>query len=282
MFKSNRKLYKRSFDATKLLILSSKCLPTAAAYGFYIIEETDCMKRIIDHKRLGALFALLMLFSVGAASAQRKPVLKKKTAVKKKIYVRPVAPIFTVDAGTVLRARMNSTITSKSARIGNTFTVTVTEPAYSTTGVVVIPTGSTLTGRINSVKAAGNGGKPGEIDASFISVRLPNGRSRSINGSLTELMGNTSSDNEGGASGSKMKNRKIIFIGGGGAGGAVLGAAIGGGKGALIGGLLGAGAGFLGDRFTKGKEAEVKSGTEFGVYLNQSIALPRFVEAVNP
>jgi len=31
----------------------------------------------------------------------------------------------------------------------------------------------------------------------------------------------------------------------------------------------------------KGPEAEVKSGTEFGVYLNQSISLPRFVE-VNP
>jgi hypothetical protein len=75
-----------------------------------------------------------------------------------------------------------------------------------------------------------------------------------------------------------MKNRKLIFIGGGGAGGAVLGAAIGGGKGALIGGILGAGAGYLGDRLTKGGEAEVKSGTEFGVYLNQSITMPRFRE----
>ena len=33
---------------------------------------------------------------------------------------------------------------------------------------------------------------------------------------------------------------------------------------------------------SKGKEAEVKSGTEFGVYLNQAIALPRFVETNNP
>ena len=47
----------------------------------------------------------------------------------------------------------------------------------------------------------------------------------------------------------------------------------------LIGGLLGAGGGFLGDRYTKGPEAEVKSGTEFGVMLNQSIALPKFSEA---
>jgi hypothetical protein len=78
-----------------------------------------------------------------------------------------------------------------------------------------------------------------------------------------------------------MKHRKLIFIGGGGVGGAVIGGAIGGGKGALIGGLLGAGGGFLGDKLLKGKEAEVESGTEFGVYLNQAIAMPRFVE-VNP
>ena len=29
---------------------------------------------------------------------------------------------------------------------------------------------------------------------------------------------------------------------------------------------------------TKGKEAEVMSGTEFGVYLNQSISMPKFAE----
>jgi len=243
------------------------------------------MKRIFDHKKIGVLLALLMLFGVSAASAQKKkPVLKKKTVVTKKV-VKPVEPVFTVDAGTVMRTRMNSTISSKTAKVGNTFTVTVTEPVYSSNGVVVIPTGSTLTGKVDSVTPAAKGGKPGQIDVNFISVRLPNGRSRAINGSLTDLdAGKSKSDNEGGVSGDKMKNRKIIFIGGGGAGGAVLGAAIGGGKGAIIGGLLGAGAGFLGEKFTKAPEAEVKSGTEFSVLLNQAISLPRFVEGavVNP
>jgi outer membrane lipoprotein SlyB len=88
-------------------------------------------------------------------------------------------------------------------------------------------------------------------------------------------------DNEGAVSGDRMKHRKVIFIGGGGAGGAILGAAIGGGRGALIGGLLGAGGGYLGQKMTKGEEAEVRAGTEFGVYLNQPISLPKFAE-VNP
>lgn len=223
--------------------------------------------------------ALLLVFGASDAFGQkRKPVLKRKVVAKKRVVV-PVVPVYAVGSGTVARVRMNRTISSKTAAVGNTFTATVTEPVYSTNGVVVIPTGSTMTGRIDSVTRAANQGKPGAIDASFTSVRLPNGRNRAINGSLTELEGNTSSDNEGTAGGRKMKNRKLIFIGGGGAGGAVLGAAIGGGKGALIGGILGAGAGFLGDRLTKGKEAEVRSGTEFGVYLNQGFSLPRFVES---
>ncbi len=224
---------------------------------------------------------MLLVFGVGASFAQ-KPVIKKKTTVKKKI-VKPATPVYRVDSGTIMRVRMNSTISSKTAKVGNTFTTTVTEPVYSSNGVVVIPTGSTLTGRVDAVKPAANGGKPGEIDVSFISLRLPNGRTRTINASLTDLeSGKTTSDNEGTASAGKMKNRKIIFIGGGAAGGALLGAIVGGGKATAIGAIVGAGAGFLGDRFTKGPNAEVKSGTEFGVYLNQAISLPRFVETTTP
>ena len=185
----------------------------------------------------------------------------------------------TVDRGTRIRVRMNETLSSKSARVGDTFTATVTEPAYSTNGAVVIPVGSTITGRVSSVAKAKKGGDPGTIDVAFTRLRLPNGTSRNINGSLTDLNSDDAkSDNESTAKGDDRKNDKIIFIGGGAAGGAILGAAIGGGKGALIGGLLGAGAGLLGERFTKGEDAEVKSGTEFGVILNQSVSLPRYAE----
>lgn len=231
---------------------------------------------------MSAICALFLIFGVGLSVAQ-KPVLKKKTTVRKKVVTKPAEPVFAVDTGTIMRVRMNSTISSKTAKVGDTFTTTVTEPVYSSNGVVVIPTGSTLTGQVNAVKPAAKGGKPGEIDASFIKLKLPNGRTRTINGSLTDLeSGKTKTDNEGTASASKMKNRKIIFIGGGAAGGALLGAIVGGGKATAIGAIVGAGAGFLGDRFTKGPDAEVKSGTEFGVYLNQAISLPRFVETTNP
>ena len=46
-----------------------------------------------------------------------------------------------------------------------------------------------------------------------------------------------------------------------------------------IGGILGGLGGLAGERLTRGEEAEVKSGTEFGIYLNRSISLPKFGEA---
>ena len=239
------------------------------------------MKEIFNFKALTAILAMLLAFGASDVLAQRKkPVIRKKTTVRKTV-VKPTAKLYTVSTGTIFRVRMNNTLSSKTARVGDTFTTTVTEPVYSSTGQVVIPTGSTVTGRVTSVLPARKGGKPGEIGVSFVSVRVPSGRTRAINGSLTDLNSeDAKSDNESVATGDKMKNRKLIFIGGGGAGGAILGAAVGGGKGAIIGGLLGAGAGYLGDKLTKGEEASVRSGTEFSVYLNQSVSMPKWTEPV--
>jgi hypothetical protein len=238
-------------------------------------------KRILMIRNFTLLFLMVLVAGSFESFAQaRKPVLRKKTTVRRTTV--PAARLFTVPAGTHFRARINESLSSKTAHIGQTFTANVMEPVYSNTGAILIPEGSVVTGRVDTVTPAAKGGKPGSIDVSFRRLRTPNGTSRVINGMMTDVDADkVKTDNEGTVSASKMKHRKLIFIGGGGAGGAVLGAAIGGGKGALIGGLLGAGGGFLGDRFTKGPEAEVKVGTEFGVYLNQSISLPKFAE-VNP
>ncbi len=239
------------------------------------------MKNLSKFAVVTAFMSAVMFAGTFDISAQvkRKPVIKKKvTTVRKPV----AAKLYTVQSGKKIRVRMNETLSSKSARVGDRFTATVTEPVYSTTGVVVIPTGSELVGRVDAVKAARKGGNVGEIDVSFIQVVLPNGAKRAINGSLTELVSDDAkSDSEGTASGDKTRHRKVKFIGGGAGGGALLGAIAGGGKGALIGGIIGGVGGLIAETQTKGEEAEVKSGTEFGVYLNQSISMPRFVE-VNP
>ena len=233
-----------------------------------------------------ALMAIAFVFTMTSISAdlsaqtQTPPGCPKKDNDRSPYYAGPGAAVHGARNGENIRVRMNGTISSKTATVGQRFNTTVTEPVYSSTGVVVVPVGSTIIGRVDSVQPAVKGGKPGQISVSFVQIRLPNGRTRAINGSLTDLdTDKARSDNESTASGDRMKHRKLIFIGGGGAGGAVLGGAVGGGKGALIGGLLGGGAGFLGERYTKGENAEVKSGSEFGVLLNQSVSLPRFSEA---
>ena len=68
-------------------------------------------------------------------------------------------------------------------------------------------------------------------------------------------------------------HRTAVFIGGGGAIGAVLGGISGGGGGAVLGGIIGAGAGVAGVLLSKGEEAQVPSGTPFGVQLKQPLII---------
>jgi nucleoid-associated protein YgaU len=229
---------------------------TAANTSPEIIEED---KKMNNKYLIRNLFAFVLI-----ASACATGVLAQNRGYK-------------VDAGERIRVRLEDKISSKTSIAGDRFMSKVTEPVYSSTGVVVIPEGTTVVGVVDSVKKAQKGGDPGTIDVSFKELRLPNGTVRQINGSLTNLdTDDAKSDSEGTASGDKMKNRKVIFIGGGGAGGAVIGAAIGGGKGALIGGIAGAIGGLIGEKMTKGEDAEVKAGTEFGIYLNKAVYLPRY------
>jgi len=169
---------------------------------------------------------------------------------------------------------MNQTITSESARIGDQFTTTVVDPVYSG-GIEVIPAGSTVIGHVSTVERAAKKSNAGSIGVRFVSLRLPSGITRAVNGDLTEARTESvNADNEGQVSGRSATKRNVVFIGGGAATGALIGAIAGGGKGAGIGAGIGAGLGVAGAYFSKGHEAVVKSGTEFEVVLNQTLTLP--------
>lgn len=224
------------------------------------------------------LLALLVSTVIPAlGQTKRRPRLRRYSRSK---IVRPINTTtpaivyYNVNAGQVIRVRMNQTITSETARVGDQFTTTVVDPVYAS-GVEVIPAGSIITGRVTSVNRASRKSKPGTIGVHFVSVRLPNGIARAINGELTDITANNvMADNEGQVSGRSAVKRNVVFIGGGAATGALIGAIAGGGKGAGIGAIVGGGLGTAGAVFSKGHEAEVKSGTEFGVVLNQTLSLP--------
>jgi hypothetical protein len=230
-------------------------------------------------KTFTSLFVLLALVTTTAmpvfAQTRRKPRVRR--TVRKVVPAKQtvaVTPYYNVNSGQVIRVRMNQTLTSETARVGDQFTTTVVEPVYAS-GLEVIPAGSQITGRVSTVERASRKSEPGSIGVHFVSLSLPTGIARAINADLTDVTSNdVNADNEGEVSGRSAMKRNVVFIGGGAAAGALIGAIAGGGKGAGIGAGVGAGLGVAGALFSKGHEAVVKSGTEFGVVLNQTVSLP--------
>jgi hypothetical protein len=177
---------------------------------------------------------------------------------------RRAPPKYSLAANTVMRLRMRDPLTSKAATVGQQFSTTVVDPVYAK-GFQVIPAGSVVTGQVTSVKRASRKSNAGSMTVTFTRVQLPNGKSYVLNGSLTE---GEKTDNEGQVKGGSSKKRNIAFVGGG----AVVGALVNGAAGAGI----GAGVGIAGALLSKGKEAEVKAGTEFNMILNRSLLLPEY------
>jgi len=207
------------------------------------------------------LFSALMV-SLVSTSLPLAAQTKRRTTRTAKAPV--VVPKYTVAANTTMRLRMNDTLSSKSANVGDQFRSTVVDPIYAK-GFVVIPQASIVTGKVTQVQRAGRKSQAGSMSVEFTSVQLPNGKVYALNGSLTE---GENTDNEGGVKGGSSKKRNIAFIGGG----AVVGALINGAAGAGI----GAGAGIAGALLSKGKEAEVKPGTQFNIILNRALLLPEY------
>jgi hypothetical protein len=231
---------------------------------------TNYRKRIAVGLVLFALCASTVMPAM--AQTRRRPRLRRTTRARV-VPKTPSVVYYTVPASSVLRVRMNQTITSETARVGDQFTTTVTLPVYSS-GIEVIPAGSEVVGRVTTVNRASRKSKAGSIGVHFVALRLPTGITRSMNGDLTDAAEDVHADNEGSVGGRSATKRNVVFIGGGAATGALIGAIAGGGKGAGIGAGVGAGLGVAGALFSKGHEAVVESGTEFGVILNQNLSLP--------
>jgi hypothetical protein len=198
--------------------------------------------------------ALLTILLVTIAGTHTSAQTKRKTG----------PPKYSVTANTVLRLRLNDPLTSKKAKVGDQFRSTVVDPVYAK-GFQVIPAGSIVTGHVTHVVRAKRKSNAGSLNVTFTAVQLPNEKTYMLNGSLAE---SSSADNEGEVKGKSSKKRNAAFI----AGGAVVGGLINGVAGAGIGVGAGIGAALLG----KGKEAEVKPGTEFNMILNRSLILPEY------
>ncbi|MBI3669366.1 MAG: hypothetical protein HY237_06280 [Acidobacteria bacterium] len=176
-----------------------------------------------------------------------------------------------VPAGTVLLMQMKSSLTSKTAHVGETISAMVSR-GISLEGQLVIPAGSVVEGRVTQVTPAKRMSKPGVIAVDFDSLVFGNGSRVKFVGALTaaNAADRVVLDNEGRVEPGSGK-RAAIFIGGGAAAGAAVGAISGGGKGAGIGAGAGAAEGVAAVMIAKGPEAEIPSGLPFGIELTRPL-----------
>ena len=186
----------------------------------------------------------------------------------------PAAQTLRVAEGTKIRFTINQGLSSKTAREGDDFSGVVSQSVRQG-DQVVIPEGSVIRGRVSHVQRPGRVKGRGELGLRFDELELPNGQTYDLSASLTSLdeTEKESVDEEGQVKSQGTKTRDAATIGGGAGIGAIIGAIAGGGKGAAIGAGGGAAAGTGLVLLTRGKDVELKRGSELAIQLDRPLTL---------
>ena len=168
---------------------------------------------------------------------------------------------FIVRDGETVVAVLNNYLTTKEAKQGDRFTMTVREPGQYE--------GAVIEGIVSSVDRGGRLTGRSGMTLNFDTIRLRNGRTYRFAGVLASVRlpdGDTVKvDTEGTARGENQTTQTVQRTAIGTAIGAIIGAIAGGGKGAAIGGIIGA-AGGAGSVYVQGKDdLELPNGTELTV-----------------
>src|SRR5437867_2016968 len=197
------------------------------------------------------------------ATEAAKPAAEKKAPVKKPVAAKP-APLM-LAAGTRVPATANDTISTRSAKAGDSFTATVSQDVKDATGRVVIPAGATVSGTITAAEPAPNPNSPGWIEVSVTNVTV-HGRSYAIDASVVAMD-------------TIMKGRGVTKadaakVAGGAAAGAIVGKLLGKNtKGAVIGGVAGAAAGAAAARASRDIDVVIPKGAAITIKLNAPLTV---------
>lgn len=169
--------------------------------------------------------------------------------------------IYRLPVGTRIRLKMDVELSSRVANVNDTFTATVAK-AVMVRDTVILPVGTIVEGRVDSVTMAASGGHNGELDPIFESIRVAKSSSQKIDAVLVNKLTPPSS------------MTGVMSLIGGTVIGAVIGAASKTNNGALIGAGVGAGAGTAVALMRKGKDVRIRTGEEFDIELKHELVLP--------
>lgn len=180
----------------------------------------------------------------------------------------------TVQEGTNLRVALDTTLSTKSARVGDRFSATLREPIY-VNGKEAIPYGTRVDGRVAEVQRPGRTHGVGKLDIAFEKIQLPNGYTETIVASTTgaETSDKTKVGKEGTISGPSSRKRDAGEVAGAGGVGAGIGAIAGGAKGTAIGGGVGAIIGLADSMRRRGKDLELPAGTSLVIRLDRPLTM---------
>ena len=179
-----------------------------------------------------------------------------------------------VPAGTMLHCRTTETLTTKLNFQGDAFTMSVTEPV-TINGVVAIPVGATLAGRITRMEHPGRIKGVGEMRLTVEQITLPDGRSLPLGAILMTAYG---ADNikvvgsEGLIKGPSSRVPDFEEIGAGTAGGTLLGLIF---AHPIIGATLGLTATTVDRLRRRGKDLTIPAGTQLNYQLTRELSITR-------
>lgn len=176
-----------------------------------------------------------------------------------------------LSSGTVIPVRLNTTISSRDAQQGDTFTATV--PADQC-NEYDLPVGTEVEGVVRDVRAQ-EGNNPGLLDLGFNQMMLPDGRTEPIHGSLIGLDTSSVNHTRDGRLIAKpdKQNKRLVYAGYGAGAGLIVGMLT---KHTFEDTLLGGGLGYLFGSLQRhqsnARDVVLKSGTELGVRLDQRVS----------
>ena len=165
----------------------------------------------------------------------------------------------TIPRDTPVQVRVDDSIDTRSSRVGDPFTATLSVP-IEVEGRTVVPAGTQFSGHITAAAASGR-----LKGRAFLGLRLDSFRL-----DKREYPIQTSSVNRVSAA---HKKRNALLIGGGAGLGAAIGAIAGGGKGALIGAGAGAGAGTVGAAATGKRQVAIGAETSLRFTLRAPVEM---------
>ena len=193
------------------------------------------------------------------------------------ITLLAVAAVATDDlalpAGTGVKMKLETPISTSSTKVGDTFSGRVTEPVMRD-GKEVIPVGATIQGRVARITTPRRIQGVPTIGIDPESITMPTGEKYSLNAAVVDTSKETHTrvNDEGEIKGTGHDKRDLLVAGVGVGAGAGVGAAIGGGKGALVGAVIG-GAAAAGHWLWRRHSAELPAGTEITMELSRPMQL---------